>query len=319
MILVTGSSGLIGREIVARLRIAKRHVIEFDLNGPHRCDLRDVSALTQVVARATGIIHLAAISRVVWAEKNTTLTQAVNVAPLDRIAAQMRTMPQPPWLIFASSREVYGECAALPVREDAPLNPLNVYGRSKQSGETIVSNLACEGYVASICRFSNVYGSVYDHPDRVVPAFARAAAQGGRIRIDGSQNLFDFTYVQDVADGLGLAVEAAEQGKHLPPIHFVSGRPCSLGELAQLAASQANGKLEIEEASSRTFDVSRFYGDPTRARALFGWEARVPIEEGVERLIAAFKQYGSERLVGAPLVGVRDEKFARYGVIAPLP
>ncbi|MEO8630408.1 MAG: NAD-dependent epimerase/dehydratase family protein [Betaproteobacteria bacterium] len=45
---------------------------------------------------------------------------------------------QPPWLIFASSREVYGQPASLPATEDAPLRPVNVYGRSKLEGEYLV-------------------------------------------------------------------------------------------------------------------------------------------------------------------------------------
>ena len=60
---------------------------------------------------------------------------------------------------------------------------------------------------ACTIRLSNVYGSVDDHEDRVVPAFARAAAFGDELRVQGEENTFDFTYIDDVARGIVLLAE----------------------------------------------------------------------------------------------------------------
>ncbi|MCA9527950.1 MAG: hypothetical protein KC549_16800, partial [Myxococcales bacterium] len=74
-----------------------------------------------------------------------------------------------------------------------------------------------------------------------------------------------------------------------PPIHFVSGRPTTLGQLAALAARLGQRGSSIRAASPRDFDVARFVGDPSRARAVLGWEPQVHLEEGLARLIDAFR------------------------------
>ncbi len=126
-----------------------------------------------------------------------------------------------PWVVYASSREVYGDPATLPVPEDAPLEPVNIYGRSKAAAEAAVGRAREAGLATAIVRFSNVFGSTADHRDRVVPAFARAAATGGTISIEGAENTFDFTHVEDVGRGLALLVECLKDGhRALPPIHY---------------------------------------------------------------------------------------------------
>lgn len=292
MILVTGSAGLIGSAIVKRLRAQGLLVREFDQAIDAAQDVRDPAALSAALSDVEGIVHLAAVSRVVWAERDPDLTEAVNVAPLRQICGHLRAHAgagiASPWLIFASSREVYGESARLPVDETATCRPRNVYARSKVAGEELVAALARDGFVANICRFSNVYGSIDDHVDRVVPAFARAAALGGTIRMDGPDCVFDFTHVDDVARGLEKTIEATAAGRRLDRIHFVTGRPCSLRELADLARGHARAPVTIVTAPARTYDVARFYGDPARAHRLLGWRAELSVEQGLSRLIDAF-------------------------------
>jgi nucleoside-diphosphate-sugar epimerase len=72
------------------------------------------------------------------------------------------------------------------VAEDAPLSPRNVYARSKVAVEQLTEEARERGMIAAVVRFSNVFGDTEDHADRVVPAFARAAAAGGTVRVDGS-------------------------------------------------------------------------------------------------------------------------------------
>jgi len=298
LILVTGSAGLIGSAIVARLCEHGVAVREFDKVSHAAQDVRDTAALHAALEGVTGIVHLAAVSRVAWAERDPELTEAVNIAPLRQIAGRLRGMASrreaPPWLIFASSREVYGESAELPVREAAACSPRNVYARSKVAGEEIVTSLAREGFVANICRFSNVYGSTTDHADRVVPAFARAAALGGTLRMDGPDCLFDFTHIDDVARGLHAAVDLAVAGDRFDPVHFVTGNPCSLRELADYARRAARSPVTLSTVAARTFDVARFYGDPARASELLDWRATITIEQGMQRLIAEFADAASE-------------------------
>ena len=63
-------------------------------------------------------------------------------------------------------------------------------------------------------------------------------------------------------------IERLEQGIALPPLHFVTGTPTTLGQLAALAVDLAGSASVIREAPPRSFDVSTFYGTPTRAAEL---------------------------------------------------
>ena len=88
-------------------------------------------------------------------------------------------------------------------------------------------------------RLASVYGSVRDHPDRVMPAFCRAAASGAPMHVKGVGYTFDFTHVLDVARGIERLVRLLETGRgDLPPIHIASGRATRLGDLARMKRSQ---------------------------------------------------------------------------------
>jgi len=292
-ILITGSSGLIGTALTLALLTKGADVVRLDLreDGEARGDIRDRNHLQKVVENVDGIVHLAAVSRVIWGEQHPDLCWETNVAGLRNLLELAAKSNRTPWLIFASSREVYGQPDRLPATEECPLCPINVYGRSKVEGELLVKEAHRAGVRASTIRLSNVFGSIADHRDRVVPAFARAAAFGQALRVEGLDNTFDFTHIDDVTRGIIALVELLSVGESPPPpIHFVSGKPTTLGELANLAIRFGKSGSTIQAAPHRDFDVARFYGNPTRAKALLGWQPLVGIEEGVARLVHAFRE-----------------------------
>jgi nucleoside-diphosphate-sugar epimerase len=289
MILITGSSGLIGRAISDRIQQSGRKVRSFDIRDTPHHDIRNGEALQAALEGVEGIIHLAAVSRVVWAQRDPELAWATNVDALTGLLDSARLQPCPPWIVFASSREVYGEPLVLPVPETAPLRPLNVYARSKVAGEQLIESAQKLGITANIARFSNVYGCIEDHADRVVPAFALAAAIGGSVRVEGADNMFDFTHIDDVARGLNLLVDATQAGHDLPPIHFVSGHGTTLRELADLAVRVSPRRVDCETHASRNYDVARFKGDPLLAAQRLGWKAEVTIEQGFRQLTDHFR------------------------------
>ena len=290
MILVTGAQGLIGRHLSARLEAEGHDVRRFDLRRSASEDIRDTRALVQALDGVSGVVHLAAVSRVIWGERDPGLCAATNVAALEQLVKSCAASSARPWLIFASSREVYGQADRFPVREDAAKMPLNAYARSKVAGEAIVESAASAGLLANICRFSSVYGCPQDYPDRVVPAFALAAATGGTVRVEGSGNIFDFTHIDDAIDGLFRLVLATMRAERFAPIHFVTGQGTTLGELAQLSARHARAPVTIGEAPARSFDVCAFIGDPGRALALLGWQPQTSIADGFPCLVHEFAE-----------------------------
>ena len=305
-VLVTGSEGLIGRALSGLLERRGYAVQRFDLRaGPEasgRLDVLDAEALRGAVAGCAGVVHLAAVSRVIHGERDPDLCWRTNVEGTRHVLEAAVQGPSRPWVLFASSREVYGQPRRLPAAEDAPLEPINVYGRSKLAAERAVLEARGAGLRTGVVRLSNVYGSTVDHEDRVVPAFARGAAVGAALRVDGREHVFDFTHLDDTVRGLHALIEARAAGEaDLPPIHLLTGTPTTLGALAELARAAGGGRSRITEAASRTFDVSHFHGDPSLSHRLLGWRASIRVEEGIRRLVDDFKALleGRRRRAGA--------------------
>lgn len=285
-ILVTGSRGLIGGQLVPLLK-KYFSVIGFDI-ADGTGDVRDTHALCEAMANVDGVIHLAAVSRVVWGQQDPAQCWAVNAEASQTLLRIAGELPQRPWVLAASSREVYGDPSRFPVTESAPLAPINVYGRSKLALEEAVTAAKERGQIAAVVRFANVYGRTQDHHDRALPAFCAAAAKGYPLRVDGSDTQFDFTHVEDAARGAFAMAKSLQDGIDLPPIHLLTGRGASLMEAAQFAVAAAGTDSQIRLAPPRDYDVSHFVGDPTRAEKLLGWKARICLEDGIADLVHRF-------------------------------
>ncbi|HEY1916960.1 MAG TPA: NAD(P)-dependent oxidoreductase [Streptosporangiaceae bacterium] len=283
-ILITGSRGLIGEALARRLTGTGWEVARFDVADG--LDVLDDQAVAAALADCDGVFHLAAVSRVVWGEQDPTACRSINVTGTRNVLTAAARMSRPPWVIVASSREVYGQAVSFPVPESADLRPLNAYAHTKVAAENLVAQSVAAGLRASVIRFSSVYGSVEDHGDRVVPAFARLAARGETLRIDGPDTTLDLTHVDDVVTALEAAVTKLATGP-LPVIHLVSGRGTSLRDLADIAV-QASGRGSARIVPPRTYDVSAFVGDPARAAHVLGWRTSITPEDGVPDLVNRF-------------------------------
>jgi len=291
-ILITGSSGLIGSSLSPMLKAKGIETIPFDLHAPdnHFGDVRDIIQVRKAIQGCDGVIHLAAISRVHLGEQNPELCRGTNVQGVENILTAASESETKPWVIFTSSREVYGQPQSMPVAENCPLCPINVYGRSKAQGEELINAARQNGIRACTVRLSNVYGSTDDHADRVVPAFAKGAILGETLRINGADHTFDFTHTHDVCRGIALLAEHLRKGNATPPpINLVSGEPTTLGDLARLAIEMTTNGARIFHTQPRAFDVNRFIGDRSRALALLGWTPEISLKEGLEDLIQAFQ------------------------------
>ncbi len=293
-ILVTGSEGLIGSAFCDLLAKSGYRVEKLDLRATapgEKGDIRDEALVKERMKGCRGVVHLAAVSRVADGESDPEVCWQTNVIGTEVVMRAAADMPIRPWVLLASSREVYGEPGKLPVREDSPMRPVNVYGRSKAAAERVALAWRRSGVDTAVVRLANVYGALNDHPKRVTPAFARQAAEGEILQVHGRENTFDFTHLDDVTLGLLSVVEALQAGEVLPPVHFATGQPTTLGELAELAVSLGGGKAKIAEVPAPEYNVSRFVGDPTRARELLGWQARIRIGEGMNRLIEDYRRF----------------------------
>jgi nucleoside-diphosphate-sugar epimerase len=289
-ILMTGHLGLIGRHFSPLLSQLGYEVIGFDI-ADDSGDICNTWQLKQALSECCGVIHLAAVSRVVWGEHYPEKCWKTNALASEQLLKLAANSAHKPWVLVASSREVYGEPKTLPVTEDMPIAPVNIYGRSKLYMENAALNARSAGINTAIIRLANVYGCTFDHDDRVLPAFSRNAALGVDLRVDGFEHLFDFTHVSDTVAGLVKTVILLSEGEEqLPPIHLLPGHGTTLKEAAQIAIAAAKSSSTIVEAASRSYDVARFIGDPSRAKSLLGWHASVLPEQGIAWLVDAYNK-----------------------------
>lgn len=295
-VLLTGSSGLIGSALRPCLESAGWRVVGCDLRAQaeeERFDLRDESRIRQAVKECSGIIHLGALSRVVWGQQYPKLCRSINVGGARVVMRAAAEAAHKPWLLFAGSREVYGTPATLPCRADNPLRPENIYAKTKLKAEKMAMELRQCGNHSAVLRFSNVFGRTDDYHDRVVPAFARAAAFGGDLEVRGPDGVYDFTVLDDVVVAVLRAVDALAGGiGDLPPIDIVTGRAVSLGDLAQMAISAGGGRIVTKPPTG--YYPKRFQGDPHPAKKYLGWRAQRVLEDAMRRLVGDFRQTKNE-------------------------
>jgi GDP-L-fucose synthase len=112
---------------------------------------------------------------------------------------------------------------------------------------------------------------------------------------DGSPTR-EFLYVQDAVEGLTLAGDRYDGGD---PVNLGTGAEISIRDLAELIAELTGFEGEIEWDSSMPNGQPRRSLDASRARELFGFEARTPLREGLERTIAWYREHAG-RTAGAP-------------------
>ena len=285
-ILITGSSGLIGSTLTNLLYEQGYDVCAIDIRtnpgNQNPINILDIPNVNLMVKECVGVVHLAAVSRVIWGEENPWLCRKINVDGTKNIINACLESPTKPWLIYASSREVYGQQDTFPVNEDCTFRPHNYYAQSKVDAENLVNDARNSGLKTTILRFSNVFGGLCDYSERVIPAFCDNSLKGLPLQVNGGDSLLDFTYVDDVVRGITQVIKLmSTQNESLPSIHFTTGKATSLLELANLAVELCNSSSDIILKQKDSIYPSKFYGDYSRAKALLGWQPEYNIKTGI--------------------------------------
>src|SRR3972149_6421464 len=292
-ILVTGGAGFIGSHITDRL-IGHGHPVTVldDLSTGRIENVHPAAAFRQLdvtdpqLARKLAgehfdaIVHQAAQVSVLRSLDDPRFDAQVNLAgTMNLLAYACRA--QVKRFVFASSAAVYGNPSAIPVREDAPLNPLSPYGESKLAPEEFLQNQKCSsGIQIIILRYANVYGphqSIQGETGVVCTLIHQIlSGKTPTIHGDGLQTR-DFVYVGDVAEANLLALSSDAP----PGVYNVgTGAATSILRLHELLAGPNRRPLHV---APRACDVRHSVLDITAIRNRLGWEPSLALPEGLSR------------------------------------
>src|SRR5690606_25887113 len=184
--------------------------------------------------------------------------------------------------------EVYGTAKTVPMTEEHPTFPMTVYGASKLAGECYTRAFyESYNYPTVVVRPFNAFGPRSHHEGdsgEVIPKFLLRSLAGKPMIIfgDGTQTR-DFTYVQDTA--LGILLAGTSDKVVGQTVNIGSNHEITVNELAEtIKKIVGNPEAEIIHDEPRPGDVLRLYADSAKAGELLGFEPKVKLEEGLQRL-----------------------------------
>ena len=253
-----------------------------------KVDIRDENAVKAYFRDRTfdGVIHLAAVSRVVDAENDKENCVATNFNGTKYIA-ECVAKQQSCWFVLGSSREVYGEQLVMPVKETAEKKPINIYGECKLEGELMVKRLISK-YV--ILRFSNVYGNNYDIDGRVIPTFVKRALSGQPLFLEGGTQVIDFTYIDDTVESIIKVVELLADGTlTTDEMHISPGEENRITDIIVNLEGLLGRSIEVITREKRNYDVVRFIGSPQHRLAVLGKSKFKSLSEGIQLYLNCLK------------------------------
>lgn len=192
-------------------------------------------------------------------------------------------------LVAVSTSDVYGK---LPSPHDAcgPLDPRTPYARSKAAADEILLRMHRErGLDAVILRPYLVYGPA-QAPRQLLPALIAACLDERPLPMTDGTQLRDFVFVLDAARAILLAGDAPQASGRA--IDICTGAPTRILDAARAVEAllePRSGGAVPGAVPLRPHEPDAHFGDPAPAAAWLGWRPEVPLKEGLERTIAAFK------------------------------
>jgi UDP-glucose 4-epimerase len=302
--LVTGGAGFIGSHLVDALIARGRKVRVVDnLASGHRrnlaqhagnaaleiveADVADAAAMLEAARGVERVFHLAALADIVPSIQKPEAYFRANVDGTFAVlqAARAASIKR---FVYVASSSCYGIPDVYPTPEDAEIRPQYPYALTKWLGECLVMHWAQVYRLPALSlRFFNIYGPRARTSGTYGAVFGVFLAQllaGKPLTIvgDGTQQR-DFTYVSDAVAAL---IAAAQSDRAGCCYNVGSDRPVSVNRLVELL-----GARETVHIPKRPGEPDCTFADTHRIRAELGWSASVPIERGVEHMLAAIEYW----------------------------
>ena len=298
--LVTGVAGFIGSHLASALidggatvvgidsftdyyprSIKERNVDENRRRNGFRfveADLEDAD-LPALLDGMSHVFHLAAQAgvRKSWGRDFRTYT-ANNVDATQKLLEACAGRPLHRF-VHASSSSVYGDRAAIPMKEDALPQPVSPYGVTKMAAEQLGYLYHVNyGVPAVAMRYFTVYGP-RQRPDMAFNRFIRAALDGKPITLygDGEQTR-DFTFV---ADAVAATIAAGERGVPGTAYNIGGGSRVSMNQVLAIIERIHGRPLQVHREGAQKGDMRDTYADTSLARRDLGFAPATSLEEGI--------------------------------------
>lgn len=306
-VLVTGGAGFLGSHLCDRLLADGHDVVAVDnlftgskRNIAHlmsRTDFEFVrhDVVNPIMFEVDWIFNLACPASPVHYQYNPVKTVKTSVmGALNMLGLAKRVKAR---ILQASTSEVYGDPAEHPQTEAywGNVNPIGVrscYDEGKRVAETLMMDYHRQnGVDIRIIRIFNTYGPRMAADDgRVVSNFIVQALRGEAVTVygDGNQTRC-FCYVDDLIDGMVRLMQYEGDDAH-EPINVGSTDECSMNDLVACLGRVCGRALTVRSEPLPADDPVRRKPDATRARKRLGWEPKVPLDEGMSRTVAYFKE-----------------------------
>jgi UDP-glucuronate 4-epimerase len=317
-IILTGAAGFIGCFTAERLLRRGETVVGVDDFNPYydvalktaraarlaayskftmvKMDVAEADAFKALLLEsgADRVVHLAAQAGVRYSLENPLAYERSNVRGHLSVLEACRHAPRLTHLVYASSSSVYGERAIDgPFCETDPVDkPASLYAATKRACELMSGTYASVfGLRQSGLRFFTVYGPM-GRPDMAYFTFTRKMIAGEPIEVFGEGRMArDFTFIDDVVDAVVGVLDRPPPDAQSRILNVGDSRPVALGVMIEVL-EQALGKSAVKiMRPMQAGDVRATYADVSRLHALTGYQAKVPLEEGLVRFVEWHKSF----------------------------
>jgi nucleoside-diphosphate-sugar epimerase len=294
--LITGDRGFLGRHFSAELRARGYNVVGWDTAATYAQDCRE---LFRRQARHPEhnwlhfdlVVHCAAVVGGRETIENDPLKTAESLS-IDAEMFRWAAVARPGRVLYLSSSAAYPVAYQdgsyrTALQEDAlylrgqVLEPDEIYGWSKVTGELLADRLRAAGVPVTVVRPFSGYGEDQDetYPFRAITDRARRREDPLTVWCGACTR--DWIHVDDVVRG---ALAVAESGTEAP-VNLCTGRPVPFWDLARMAAEAVGYTPEVHGLSDKPQGVMYRVGDP--ARMLRYYDPQITLEQGIERALRA--------------------------------
>ena len=287
-VIVTGSSGFIGRQVVRTILDTTPYIVYgFDLKPSdithHR--FKELISLNGQITEFMNdfkapsyFIHCAAQIDVVESMLNPLADATSNIFLTINLLQSLDLTECRAFTYINSGGAIYSPFAELPLTENSTVDPQSFYGLSKFVAEKYVEKFChLHSIPWSSLALSNVYGHLNDNRKGVIFLFASKMLRGDDIVLFGKETTRDFIHVQDVVDAVIKSLAKPTNCR----IHISSGVETSIEDLFLLIKECLGVQAHYRNLPMRAGEVARSVLDNSKAREFLEWEPRIDLKTGL--------------------------------------